>query len=358
MKKRLCTALVACVMALSAFVLVACGGESKPTDYAYTELSTLTETMRKDDYLFVSGTVDGIPTSYSIKALSGGDYEYYNEVLIIPMTYIHRNLASLETIKYIKSLTGEQKSAVDALNGSVDVMNSNYQRLKAQSVNLNSFPVGGTLYEGALQGFQYECTKFISSVYEVAFDMADVEVTVFNRFEEMKTRALVEEDSVRVRNYISLDIGYDYYNLLLKSSNSKRFTATKESSTNVHEFTTFVDNAKLGLKNYLTSVYAIWPSNLKSLQSEPKAEGTTFVYNNTAITEILAMRDNMNEERKILKQSFDKFSLYDFYQSHNCNLQSYENAVKYAGVYYNEIQDYYNNYAKLQNNYFKSMLVK
>ena len=66
----------------------------------------------------------------------------------------------------------------------------------------------------------------------------------------------------------------------------------------------------------------------------------------------------MNEERKILKQSFDKFSLYDFYQSHNCNLQSYENAVKYAGVYYNEIQDYYNNYAKLQNNYFKSMLVK
>lgn len=358
MKKKLYSIIAACVMVISAFVLVACGETSKPVDYSYTQLSTLTETMKKDTSLFEAGSIDGVTSSYLIKALNNDTHGYYNEVLVIPMTYIHRNLGDLETIKLIKNMTGEQKTAVDNLNKSVEKMTACYQTLKAQSVNLNSFPTGGTLYEGALQGFQYECTKFISNVYDVAFDMADIEIAIFNRFEDMKTRALVEEDSVRMRNYVSLDVGYDYFNLLLESANSKRFTATQDASTNVHEFTSFVDKAKLGLKEYLVSVYSIWPNGLKSMQSEPNTEGATPVYNNVAVGQILEMRENMNEERKILSQSFSKFSLYDFYQSHNCNIKSYANAVKYAEIYYNQIQDYYNNYAKLQNNYFKSMLVK
>jgi len=358
MRKRIFTLLFACVMLGGAFMFASCGEKSKPIDYSYTELNALTESMRKDDYLFVERDVDGVPTSYAFKALNGDLYEYYNECFIVPMTYIHRNLPDLANLKFIKNLSSSQKNDINKLNKSIDKMKASLQPLKAQAVNLNNFPSSGTLYEGALQQYQYECTKFILNTYDVAFNLSQIEVTIYNRFNEMKTRALNQDDSVIVRNYLSLKIGKDFTKLLLENSNSKLFTTATDASTDVVEFKKFIDTSKTSLRNFIKYFYAIWPTNLKNLQSEPIVEENVVTYNNVKIDELLNMESVLDEERTILNKSFDKFSVYKFYQEHNCNLKSYSNQVKFADVYYNEIQDYFNSYINLQIEYFKGMLVK
>lgn len=354
MKKRLLTAMVACLMMLSAFTLFACGKNEKPKDYSFTQLTSLTAEMKQNTEIFETSSVDGVLSPYNFKAFSSSEYQYlsfYNECFVIPMQFIERSYADLAKLKET-SLNKAGKVAVEKLNKSVDVMNEDYQGVKSIANNLKVFPSdSGIIYQGALQQFQYECTNLIASAYDVALNIAAVEGSVFNLYQNLRTNELKTDDTRKLRDYFSLQIGKDYFTLLLDSMNSKIVTTSENL-----EFQNLMSSAKTGLSTFLATFVSKDVTELKNLQGEP----TQIIgeYDNKAVSELLAKQTDLEQEHKILSKCFDKFSLYDFYVRYNCNIKSYENDMQYASIYFDYIQNYYNTFINLQIAYYRALLLK
>lgn len=368
MKNKILKVALAFVFAFCSFAMFACGGDEN-LQLSYKDLPKIVTEMQSNSDLFKTGTVDGVSTNFIINAFAADDSEdsegldnsdenrYFNECLVIPINYIVNYQNDVELVAEIKNLNGEQSDAINKLETSMATMKLAYQDMCGENERLLMF-TEEDVYRGALQLFKYSATKFITSTYEVAINLADVQNKVLNKFDGMVTRKLDTSDATALRDYTALKIGQDYANLLLVSMNSKTWTpAEGVVSPNVIVNAYIMTQIKDNLSAFVASYYGA--TSLKDLSVEDVKEGDTTTYNNTGVTKILNSQNILENERIILNKAMNNFSMYDFFQKpYECNVEEYGKDVKYASQYFAEIFMYYTSTSLQHVNFLREIIIK
>lgn len=356
MKNKFLKIALAFIFTFCSFAMFACGGDES-LQLSYKDLSKVVTEMQSNSEMFVSGTVDDVSTNFVIKALNSTENGYFNECLIIPINYIAKYQTDINLVAEKGNFNGEQSDAINKLETSMANMKLAYQDMCGENERLNMF-TADDVYNGALQLFKYSATKFISSTYEVAINLAEVQNKVLNKFDGMVTRSLDFSDAAALRDYTALKIGQDYTNLLLVSMNSKTWVpAAGVVSPYVIAHANVMSSIKGDLSKFIASYYGA--TNFKDLSVEEVKEGAEPTYNNTGVAEVLNYQKTLENERVILNKAMSKFSMYDFFQEpYECNMTAYEKDVKYASQYYAEIQMYYISVLSQQTAFVKEIIIK
>ncbi len=345
MKNKFLKITLASIFAFSSLALFACGGASEP-NIQYTELPNIVTEMNSNHTMFKSGSVDGVTTNFIFNALDGDD-NYFNECFVIPMNYINKYNLDIEEVKRLKGFNGEQSAAIAELEKDLATFKHAYVSANNEYERLTIFSSeSGSIYDGALQQYKYSVTKLISGAYDVAISLSKVQDIALNRF-NLQAGGITNNDALLLKDYLSLKIGQDYFKVLLDNSNSKLFKTSAD--LNINKFVYFVNGVKADLTAFVKDFYG--KSNLKDLNND-EADG-----DKSPVSLLVKSQNIMENERQNLNRSLDRFSLYEFYNSYNCNMISYQGKIEYAETYYNEIQNYYKSFIKLQTNYMKSILI-
>ncbi len=359
------------VFAFCSFAMFACGGDGN-LQLSYKDLPKIITEMQSNSDIFKVGTVDGVSTNFIINAFDTDDSEdseesedldnsdenrYFNECLLIPINYIVNYQNDVELVAEKGNFNGEQSDAINKLETSMATMKLAYQDMCGENERLLMF-TEEDVYKGALQLFKYSATKFITSTYEVAINLADVQNKVLNKFDGMVTRKLDTFDATALRDYTALKIGQDYANLLLVNMNSKTWTpAVGVVSPNVIAHTYIMTQIKDNLSAFVASYYGA--TSFKDLSVEDVKEGDMITYNNTGVTKILNSLIILENERIILNKAMNRFSMYDFFQKpYECDITAYEKDVKYASQYFAEIFMYYTSTSLQQVNSLREIIIK
>lgn len=345
MKNKFLKITLASIFAFSSLALFACGGGEEPS-IKYQELPNIITEMKNNNTMFKSGDVDLVPTNFLLNALEG-ENNYFNECFIIPINYISKYQTEIEAVKNLNGLNGEQSSAINQLEKDLATFKHAYVSANNEYERLTIFSSeSGSIYDGALQQYKYSVTKLISGAYDVAISLSKVQDVALNRF-NLQAGGITNNDALLLKDYLSLKIGQDYFKVLLDNSNSKLFKTSAD--LNINKFVYFVNGVKADLTAFVKDFYG--KSNLKDLHND-EADG-----DNSPVSLLVKSQNIMENERQNLNRSLDRFSLYEFYNSYNCNMISYQGKIEYAETYYNEIQNYYQSFIKLQINYMKSILI-
>ncbi len=352
MKKKLASIGIAFCLGAACVMMSACGDDTSKIEY--TSLPTIIEEMSTSTSgMLETTTIDHVSSKFILSPLNNSANNYFNECLIIPINYISKYNSQLSLLKD-KTFSGEQQQAIDNLEIDLASFKVNYTALVSEYDRLVTFTdKSSVIYEGALQQFKYKATDFISSTYEVAISLADVQKRCLNIFSDMVTTNLGEFNMAQLRDYLALQVGYDYYKVLLESSNSNNFVVNSEAGTIT--LVNLINSTKTKLTNFIRDFYGA--TTLKNLTKVDVTEGDNITYKNIGIKKLLSAQEDFASEREFVAKSFEKFSLYKFYNTYHCNLQSAMNDEAYADVYYSKIQSYYKTYLPNYTDYLKSILI-
>ncbi len=358
MKNKLVRGLLAGVVMLSGLTLFACGGNdgSNPND-VYTKTNNIIEKMREDSTSAFTTTYSyEIFSSYVFSAFKNSEDSMYNGLFVLPMNYISSHYKTLENIKNEKNISNEGINAINNLSAKLDSLEASYKSMQEEYKRLKIFDsstgVHEGIYNGALQNFRYEATSIIGSAYSVAIEIANVEETVFKVYSGMKDKEITTNDSLKIKDYLSLFVGYDYYNLLLNNCHSVDLT-TKVG---------FVGQVETKFASFMREFAKFKADGLKNLveqYQEEVGEGEDkeiiVTYDNKAIDKLLSANRILSEERKNLETALSKYSFYDnYFNSEDIN----ESSDQFTQVHVDEIEAYYNLYLVEHTKFIKSILVK
>ncbi len=339
------------LLVVCSVAMFACGGGSPKTPYSELE-GTMTEIAAHDMFSFSS--VDSVGSKYILKSFTSSGDKYVNESLVIPMNFIN-NYQDLSQAKEMKNLSGEQTNAIQNLERELTQFKEGYNQLKNEYDRFIIFQTPGSIYEGVRQAFLYEITDFIQDAYDLAFKLADVQIKVFNNYanKEESAEALTTNDTKFFRDYLALNVGHDYYNILLPAVKSMNYDTSSSLGT-------FLNNVKNDFADFL-SLY-VSKSNFADLTGEAatKKENGKDVnfYKNEKVTSLYQIENKLKVERDMLEKSLNEFSLYDYLEKYNCDIDSYNKVNAYAQTYYNQIQVYYLTTLKNYITYLRTILFR
>ena len=280
MKKKIFKGLLAGVLLCTSVTLFACGDEVKNQDIVFDKASAIVTEMNEERGLFESGSVYNVQSNYLLSSLKTGNDTLYSGLFVIPMNYIANHYQALSDLKGKDNLSGEVMEDIDnlaenltELDNALDTVKAQYDRLMAFSSNDQTHDI---IYEGALQLLRYDTTDIVGKAYKTAISLAQVEEGAFETYSGMITAEnLTTADSGKLRDYLSLYVGYDYYTLLLKNCQSFDMTDNVE----------FLGNIENNFSSYMQNIVSVSENGLNSLFSG--ASGGTVIYNNIAVTGLL-----------------------------------------------------------------------
>ena len=332
--------------------MFACGGEVARTPY-----SQLADTMSEisEHGMFLNSSVDGVSSKYILKDFTNSNEKYVNESLVIPMNFINKYQSDLPKIKEMKKISGEGSGSIEKLEREITEFKIAYNQLKNEYDRFITFQTEGSIYDGVRQAYLYEITDFTENAYRLAFKMAEVEDKVFNRYssKDVTTYALTTKDTEYFKDYLALSMAQDFYNVLLPSVKTINYTATSELGV-------FLNKVKNDFASLLsTFVRGVNYADLTGEESTKKENGKDIViYNNSKVKEIYELEKKLIVERGLVEKSLKEFSLYDYAEKYNFDLDSYNKVNIYAETYYNQIQVYYLTNLSQYTTYLKTILFR
>lgn len=346
MKKKIFKGLLAGVLLCTSVTLFACGDEVKNQDIVFDKASAIVTEMNEERGLFESGSVYNVQSNYLLSSLKTGNDTLYSGLFVIPMNYIANHYQALSDLKGKDNLSGEVMEDIDnlaenltELDNALDTVKAQYDRLMAFSSNDQTHDI---IYEGALQLLRYDTTDIVGKAYKTAISLAQVEEGAFETYSGMITAEnLTTADSGKLRDYLSLYVGYDYYTLLLKNCQSFDMTDNVE----------FLGNIENNFSSYMQNVVSVSENGLNSLFSG--ASGGTVIYNNIAVTGLLKANEKMIAERTSLSTALSEFSYYDNYLYPNAGEEG-----EFTHVNIGQIENYFNLFLVEYTNYIQSVIVK
>ena len=330
MKKKILGLAIALLLCFTGVGLFACN-EGSPTTDVYNDLTTLVTQINSNTQIFQGGAQNESGSNFQLKLLTSG-HGYMNNLFIIPMKYVNKNYTVLAPKTKSANLTKD-----------VTNMKNAYAQLCRQYEDLLIFDPSEDAYKGAFVDFLSTTTTFISATYDVALDIADFEEKQ-GVYQDFATQGVSAEEALKVKNYLSLKIGKDYFNLLLKSSNTNDFSKSYDSSE-YRQFKLFFDTTKSQLSSFFTSFVSSTNVN-------------TFTAERTEIMQLLDGQEVMDEERDNLNLALKKVNMFELYRTYECDIKEYAKDVKNAEQYYNEITNYYSIYLVKMQNFIKGILIK
>ncbi len=324
-KSKFISIILVAFCAFTACLMFACGGGVSST--SIDKLPEVIEMLDKNDDLFKSGTVDGVATNFRIAPLNSNDMQY-NRCFVVAINYINKYKNDVTKLKNV-DINGRAREAISKLEQDLSFLRISYDKLVAELQCLNNFDMG-SVYIGALQQFQVVATEFIDYTYQVAFSLGEIERYQIVNFDRLKSSKITLTDTEALKDYFALQIGYDYFKVLIKSCNSINFKT---------ELNGLMYIAETSLSTFMSTYMAA--TNYKNLASEPEIVDGKEVYNNEKIVELFDNFSRMQTERKVLDDIFSKFSLYNFVKIYDADIEKLSKDMPFANQYYERLSEYY-----------------
>lgn len=354
--KKIFKIAMAGIVICSGMAMFACG-ESAPDKNSFEKMDALVQQMKENSSndaenkkMFTSGNVYNLESDYILSSFNLMEDESYQALFALPMNYISSHYQVLKDIEAKKDLTNDDKNAINALKTNIDAMQTEYNKLSLQYERLKTFAnTAGheIIYQGELQEFRYKTTDIVGATYKVAISLANVEEEVLDFYSgKINKSSLTVQDTVEMRDYLSLYVGQDYYTLILKNC----------KSSNLSESVAMINSIKVDFKNFVKEVCA--PSELKSLSSS-SVGGSAIAYN-SKIDNLLEVNELLKNDRQIMLKATSEFSFYDFmlsYNGENFDIESVKDLHNFQDLHVSAIEDYFKTTLKYYTNYIKSIIV-
>ncbi len=345
------------IMVCSGFALVACGG-SQDDQSAFKKMDSLVEEMKANSSsdsdnskLFRTGNVYNLSSEFILSSFNLTEDKTYQALFALPMNYISSHYNILKDVEAKKDLTNEDRQAINQLKTDIDAMQSEYNKLNLQYQRLKTFPNASgheIIYQGELQEYRYKTTDIVGTTYKVALSLANVEEEVLSFYTGKVTKSKLEvQDSVEIRDYLSLFVGQDYYTLLLKNS----------KSSNLSESVEVIENANNDFESFVKEICV--PTELKVL-STGTSGGTTVAYN-SKVDNLLKVNGLIKNDREIMTRATNEFSFYNFMLSYSgdekLNIDNIKDLKNYEDIHVHAIEDYFSITLKGYTNNIKSVII-
>ena len=318
MKKSILYSILAVIMCLSCFVMFACNKDDKDTLTTYKDFITI---IQSENTMFKSDNINGIKSDYYLNDFYSKNYQ--NVKIEDDVNYLVLCAGGLNFIenyytKIEKGKAGKLKSGIIDMSESFTDLLNNYRKFK----NVTDY-ADYEIYNGFFARYKWQAKDFINVVYENALDLADY---IYNDLGfgqnvgqiEDKDKGIVGEKEGEFLFY------FDYQNLLILNDYRLFFmdSCLGQQMDN--------DLYKSISENFKVFVNIVG-STIKDVDKEYKED---YILHNSLL----------NSEREMTKNSIEKFSLYDFVNEYNSNIDAYEKKESNATAYYLQIERYHTSY--------------
>lgn len=353
--KKLSLIALSGLVACSGFALFACGeGKAQQEKSIYEVMTSLVKEVNENHKidngkdLFAEINNSQSERIYKFSTFTDNDkFDYcYNQLFTLPMMYISQYHSSLQELSGIKKLSKEVSDEIKTLRKEAGEMLEGFEELKIEYEILSTFQQDTVIYADELQNFRYQATNLISDTYDVAFSLARLEEKQFKSYSSLVNKSYNSEaettseetnldegleDGKKLRDYLSLFVGNDYFSLLLKNSRSVDLTGKVNVIKSAHE----------NFESYISDVYN---QEAQSLAGENSSQGGAAAYNKK-VDKIYGLLDRLAGDREILKTANEKFSIYDYLKNYTGDLpldiSQLEYSKDFADVHGSTINKYY-----------------
>ncbi len=366
--KKILTGILTCLVVLvSAITMVACGDGGNNLQ-KFDSLSSALETINKEDKnynMFTTSNINQVHSDYVLSYYkNNAKYNYYNQILALPMNFIQNYMSDLERIKDLENISGEKQSVINNLTNSLPAWVEAYRVSAREYDALRNVGTAPVVIEGMLEVYNRTLFNLFKSTYQVALNLAKVKHEVFNDYLSLSetNRALNENDTIALRDYFLLQLGYDYFNCLIVNLDMEDYSSLA-GDEKVQEFTTLIYNVKFGLVN-VYNLLAKQDNQLNVLTGKAIEENVgedkpvVIKYVNTSVNNLFKTLEALDNERIMLNKSFEKFSLNKYYVNYSCNMKAYIENETFAENYYKEIGNYFTVYSSEYIAYLNQIMTK
>lgn len=291
MKRKFLTFSLIFLLAFSSVIMLACGGSGVNP---YDEINEIITTITTDTSTYQNGAVlDGTFTGYTIKGLAhkeGGvsvdDGQALNGIFAI---------STNEIIKYKDFLQNIKPSKLDSLNKTFNSFKDEYQNFlgaRERFLTLEDY-ASADVYNGFYARFREETKSYVNATCDLAKEILKACEENFVLSEEKPEESKKEQMLLKYDNEIIKALG-DVKDLLLKSAKGEILAG--------------------GLYQYGMATLKNIASNANKTRFNLKEE------NEGEFEKISLALDN---QRKIISQAIDNFSIYEFEREYESSLYLY-----------------------------------
>jgi len=367
MKKILTRFLTCMIVFVSVFTLFACGKTQDPL-LAYEKLSSAIQTINKEDEnhnMFTTANVASVESDYVLRYyINNSQYNYYNQIFVLPMNFIQKYSKDIERIKDLENISAEKQNVINDLTNSLPAWVDSYKKSAKEYDALRTVGNAPVVAEGMLEVYNRSLYNLFETTYQVALNLAKVKHEVFNDYQSLaKTnRMLNENDTIVLRDYFLLQLGYDYFNCLIVNLDMEDYSSLA-GDEKVQEFKNLIVKIKSGFVKAF-ELLSKKEDDFKVLTGEvveenvDDDESVTIKYLNTSVNKLFNVLEGLDNERKMLNKSLENFSLYKYYVNYSCNMNAYTEKQPFANNYYSEIGDYFTIYTNEYIDYLNLIMKK
>lgn len=366
MKKLLTGFLTCLIIFASAFTLFACGNAGDPLQ-AFDKLSTAIQTINTEDEnnnMFTTANVNSVKSDYVLRYyLNNSQYNYYNQIFVLPMNFIQKYAGDIERIKDLENISGEKQGVINDLTNSLPAWVDAYRTSAKEYEALRSVGNAPVVAEGMLEIYNRTLFNLFETTYEVALNIAKVKNEVFNDYRSLSetNRVLNENDTITLRDYFLLQLGYDYFNCLIVNLDMEDYSSLS-GDEKVREFKNLIVN----IKAEFVEVFNLLAKDEnqvnvltgKAIEESIDEEKVTIKYVNSSVDKLFKVLEALDNERIMLNKSLEEFSLYKYYVNYSCNMNAYTEKQAFAENYYKEISDYFRVYSNEYVAYLNQIITK
>lgn len=329
--KAIITTLVCLIIALSSFVMFACGGDGQ-TSYQY--YMTFFNTIQTEGAMFESGNALGVQTNYQLKNFQSktfdgetvtpvDDDQNYLILLANGLNFIEKYYPRLEENK-----NTSLKSGINDMTDSFDQLLIEYQNFIDVSDQANY-----EIYNGNFARYKWQTKDFINNVYQSALDLAnliydqlDVEGTIETLSQEETQTEGDEKTPTKeeIADTFDLEFYFDYQNILILEDYRAFLMDSAIGQQLDYQLYQTVDVS-------LTLFTGVIGQNLKDLSAQ-------------GLISYIDLCQRFASERAYTAEAIGEFSCYEFVNDYDQNIDSYETSVSGASIYKLQIEKYFEDY--------------
>lgn len=329
--KAIITTLVCLIIALSSFVMFACGGDGK-TSYQY--YTTFFNTIKTEGAMFESGNALGVQTNYQLKNFQSktfdgetvtpvDDDQNYLILLANGLNFIEKYYPRLEENK-----NTSLKSGINDMTDSFDQLLIEYQNIIDVSDKANY-----EIYNGNFARYKWQTKDFINNVYQSALDLGNL---IYKDLDIDGTKETLSQEETQtegdentptkeeIADTFDLEFYFDYQNILI-----------------LEDYRAFLMDSAIGQQlDYslyqtvdvsLTLFTGVIGQNLKDLSAQ-------------GLISYIDLCQRFASERAYTAEAIGEFSCYEFVNDYDQNIDSYETSVSGASIYKLQIEKYFGDY--------------
>ena len=304
LKKSILISFLAIMLIASSFLLFACGSKVESEDSLKLINDTLIE-YKANTSIFKQDSVSSMDTNF---CLADFNAEGYSEYVAVGLNYIEDNYTRLEELqdKDIDYDYDKLNKKIDAMNNSYDLVCDEYENYSRAS----QFEAS-EIINGYFARYKLSVKNFIGDIFVVAEELGTLFVNVDGNG--------IGEEELTLEAFNS----YVHYHKLLVAKDYKNYFMDGCKGENFFMFTpAFASNQFRLYCGHLLS-----ETNMTITLDEAKQ-----------LNQVLLA---VNADRKNVEKSLENFSLYDFYNSYEGDINSYSKSASDVEAYYSSIEGYY-----------------